>query len=138
MRTCHLPLLLTAPLSVRFAAALGTIHSHLLIDAGKQFMLGGDQAGAFRTQARNTGPGPVLVLERLPNGTVLERGRLEPGKDAQLDFQAGSAVLVRNLGDKRAELDVDITRAQTPVAWTTSPRPSNNRYRPVTFGRCGR
>ena len=113
MSTCLLTLLLATTLSVRFAAALGTIHSHLLLDAGKQFVLGGDQAGAFRTQARNTGPGPVLVLERLPNGTVLERGRLEPGKAAQLNFQAGSAVLVRNLGDKRAELDGDIKGANT-------------------------
>lgn len=90
-------------------AAINGIHSHLLIDAGKQFVLGGDQVGPFRVSARNSGRVPVLFLERADDKSVpVQRGRLEPGQSAQLRFGAGAAVLVRNLGRERAELDVNI------------------------------
>ena len=84
------------------------ITSVTTIEVGKQFVLGGQQRGAFRVSARNTGPVPVSVAERRPNGTVQERGRLEPGGRAELAFGAGSAALVRNLGARPAELSVKI------------------------------
>ena len=85
------------------------ITSHLNIEAGKQFVLGGQQRGAFRVEAHNTGPVPVSVGERLTDGTVRELGRLEPRQSTRLAFAAGSAALVRNLGERGAELDVLIT-----------------------------
>lgn len=87
----------------------GGISSHLRIDVGQQFVLGGQQRGAFRVAARNSGPVPVSVAERQPDGTVQERGRLEPGQRTQLAFGAGSAALVRNLGPRQAEVDVKIS-----------------------------
>ena len=84
------------------------ITSVTTIEVGKQFVLGGQQRGAFRVSARNTGPVPVSVAERRPDGTLQERGRLEPGARAELAFGAGSAALVRNLGARPAELSVKI------------------------------
>ena len=107
MRKFLLTLTLLLPLSA--ALALGDIRSHTRIKAGEQFVLGGEQRGAFRVKARNSGPVPVSVAERRADGTVQERGRLEPGQRAVLAFAAGSAALVRNLGEREAELDVVIS-----------------------------
>ena len=85
------------------------IRSVTFIEVGKQFVLGGQQRGAFRVSARNTGPVPVSVAERRPDGTLQERGRLEPGGRTELAFGAGSAALVRNLGAQPAELSVKIS-----------------------------
>ena len=90
-------------------ACCGPIVSQTFIDAGKQFVLGGGQRGAFRVAAHNVGPVPVSVAERRADGAVQERGRLEPGQRAVLAFEAGSAALVRNLGERQAVLDFRIT-----------------------------
>ena len=60
-------------------------------------------------KARNSGPVPVSGAERRADGVLTERGRLEPGQRADLAFAAGSAVLVRNLGEHDAELAVVIS-----------------------------
>ena len=102
-------LTLTLLLSVSAVLALGDIHSVTTIKVGQQFVLGGQQRGAFRVKARNSGPVPVSVAERRTDGTLTERGRLEPGQRATLAFEAGSAALVRNLGERQAEIDVVIS-----------------------------
>ena len=102
-------LTLTLLLSLSAVLALGGIHSHTSIKAGQQFVLGGQQRGAFRVKARNSGPVPLGVAERRADGILQERGRLEPGQRAELAFAAGSAALVRNLGDRQAEIDVVIS-----------------------------
>ena len=107
MRNFLLLLLLITALLAAHAATRNT-HSHLLIDAGKQFVLGGEQVGPFRVSARNSGRVPVLFLERPKLGPVVERGRLEPGQSAQLRLPAGAELLVRNLGRERAGLDLDL------------------------------
>ena len=85
------------------------ITSQTVIDAGKQFVLGGSQRGAFKVAAHNVGPVPVSVAERAANGTLTERGRLEPGGRATLDFGRGTAALIRNLGEHQAKLDFKIS-----------------------------
>ncbi len=104
MRTYLIVTLLTC------LALLGScgVTSDLRIETGKQFVLGGSQRGAFRVAARNSGSVPVSVAERRPDGTIEERGRLEPGGRAELAFGAGSAALVRNLGERDAELHCEI------------------------------
>lgn len=122
MRTLSFIFLLVTALAV--SATVQGIHSHLLIDTGKQFVLGGDQFGGFRVAARNSGPVAVLLLERPITGAVRERGRLEPGQAATLSFSARSAVLVRNLGSQRAELDVDV-KGPVNSKMTYEPNPAN-------------
>ena len=102
-------LLLSLLLPLGTVLALGDIHSHTSIKVGQQFVLGGQQRGAFQVKARNSGPVPVSVAERRADSTLTERGRLEPGQRAELAFAAGSAALVRNLGDRQAEIDVVIS-----------------------------
>ena len=106
MRTIITALLATTGL----LAARGPITSTTFIEAGQQFVLGSPaHRGAFRVAARNVGPVPVSVAERQASGVVRERGRLEPGQRAGLAFGAGSAALVRNLGQQRAVLKFQIT-----------------------------
>ena len=103
-------LLSTALLSgLALLASGGPITSQTFIAAGKQFVLGGQQRGAFRVAAHNIGPVPVSVAERRADGAVQERGRLLPGQRAELTFEAGSAALVRNLGERQAQLNFRIT-----------------------------
>ncbi len=106
MRTLLAPVFLLSAVSL---AVGGDIISQTFIEAGQQFVLGGQQRGAFRVAAHNTGPVPVSVAERQADGTVQERGRLEPGQRVALAFGAGSAALVRNLGGRRAVLEFRIT-----------------------------
>jgi hypothetical protein len=106
MRTLFLPVLLAG---TALRVVCGGITSQTVIEGGKQFVLGGGQRGAFRVAAHNVGPVPVSVAERLAGGAVQERGRLEPGQRLTLAFGAGSAALVRNLGERPAVLDFRIT-----------------------------
>ncbi|WP_460584602.1 hypothetical protein [Hymenobacter arcticus] len=106
MRTLFLSLLVVG---AALCAACGGITSQTVTEAGKQFVLGGQQRGAFRLAAHNVGPVPVSVAERLAGGAVQERGRLEPGQRLTLALGAGSAALVRNLGERPAVLDVRLT-----------------------------
>ena len=95
-------------------AARGPITSTTLIEAGQQFVLGSSgHRGAFQVAAHNVGPVSVSVAERRADGAVRERGRLEPGQRAELTFGAGSAALVRNLGDRQAVLKFRITGSST-------------------------
>lgn len=106
MRTLMLTALLSGTVLL---ADCGGITSQTIIDAGKQFVLGGRQRGAFRVVAHNSGPVPVSIAERQGNGMVQERGRLEPGQRLTLACGAGSAALVRNLGERQTMLDFQIT-----------------------------
>ncbi|MFD1469666.1 hypothetical protein ACFQ48_15675 [Hymenobacter caeli] len=106
MRTLFLAALLAGS---ALLAVCGGITSTTFIDAGKQFVLGGRQRGAFRVAAHNVGPVPVSVAERRADGTVQERGRLDQGQRVELAFGAGSAALVRNLGERQAVLGFRIT-----------------------------
>lgn len=92
---------------------VGPIWSHTYIEPGKQFVLGGQQRGAFQVRIRNSGLVPVTLAERRPDGTVVEQGRLEPRQSARRDFGAGSAALVRNLGSRQAEFEASITGRAT-------------------------
>ena len=106
MRTFLLTVLLSG---IALLTYCGPITSQTTIEAGKQFVLGGGQRGAFRVAAHNVGPVPVSMAERRADGAVQERGRLEPGQRVVLPFEAGSAALVRNLGERQAVLDFRIT-----------------------------
>ena len=44
----------------------GTIHSNLFIEPDKQFILGGDQRGAFKVAAKNVGTVPVAIITVYP------------------------------------------------------------------------
>jgi len=114
MRTLFLPLFLAIGLYAA-EATIVKVRSHVFIGVGQQFVLGGDQRGAFRISAFNSGLVPVSLGERRTDGSVRECGRLEPGKSARLNFAAGAAVLMRNLGPKPAELKVEIKGATTDV-----------------------
>jgi hypothetical protein len=118
-------LFLTAPLLAlgllgALAAPRGDIHSHLLIEPGKEFILGGDQPGSFQVKGRNTGPVPVEVRERLRNGQLLRRAVLAPGAPASLSFQPGATALLRNLTTQTAVLDLVISGSH-PSRMTAEP-----------------
>jgi len=106
LRTLFLPLALAA------ATGCATLHSGLFsqtyIEAGKQFVLGGGQPGAFSVDGRNVGPVAVAVQERRANGTLTERGTLAPGQDIHLDLAAGSAALILNPSPRQATVNLTL------------------------------
>ena len=88
---------------------LSVLHSDLTVQAGKQFVLGGNQKGAFTVKASNTGQVPVMLSERRANGQTVALGRFAPGNAQTIRFAAGSAVLVDNRSDQSARLDLTVT-----------------------------
>lgn len=119
------PLLLLLALALAgLAAPRGDMHSHLFIEPGKQFILGGDQPGAFRVKGRNVGPVPVEVRERLRTGQLLHRAVLPPGAQARLAFEVGSTALLRNASTRQAVLDLDISGSH-PGRMTYEPAGAN-------------
>ena len=111
---CLLALLL--PL---FAIA-GTIHSNLLIEPGKQFVLGGEQRGAFKVVAKNIGAVPVEIRERPKGGGTFGKVTLAPGQSGVLKFAAGSTAVLLNPSGEKANLDLIVT-GDTKLGMTYEP-----------------
>ncbi|GAA4380128.1 DoxX family protein [Hymenobacter koreensis] len=80
------------------------LKSNLLIEPRKQFVLGGEQRGAFKVSAHNIGKVPVEIKERPRGGGIFGKATLAPGQRATLRFMAGSAALLLNPSDERANL----------------------------------
>ncbi|RPD48386.1 hypothetical protein DNI29_07100 [Hymenobacter sediminis] len=85
------------------------LHSNLFIEPGKQFVLGGEQPGAFKVEARNVGKVPVEFKERPRGGGIFGRATLAPGQRATLRFLAGSSALLLNPSAQTANLNLHVT-----------------------------
>ena len=85
------------------------IESGLRISPGERFVLGGEQRGAYRVDARNIGDATVVVAEVVAGGDTVALGRLAPGAQQTLRFRAGSAALLENASGELAELRLSIT-----------------------------
>ncbi|WP_210519355.1 hypothetical protein [Hymenobacter terricola] len=127
-RFLHLPATRRHLLAVLAAAILlpllnyaGTIHSNLFIEAGKQFILGGDQRGAFKVAARNVGPVPVEIKERPRGGGIFGKTTLAPGQKGVLQFGAGSTAVLLNPSAEKANLDLTITGDTKQLGMTYEP-----------------
>ena len=101
-------------------ALAGTIHSNLFIEPGKQFILGGDQLGAFKVAAKNVGPVPVEIRERPQGGGTFGKATLQPGQSGVLKFAAGSTAVLLNPSATKANLDLTIT-GDTKLGMTYEP-----------------
>ena len=112
-------LLLTALLSL--TRPTGTIHSHLFIEAGKQFILGGNQRGAFTVKGQNVGPVTVEIREQPRSGLVVRRGVLAPGEKGRVAFAEGSTAVLVNQGSRKAVLDLDVTGDTGSLRMTYEP-----------------
>ena len=109
-----------AILLVPLLALAGTIHSNLFIEPGKQFILGGDQLGAFKVAAKNVGSVPVEIRERPKGGGIFGKVTLQPGQSGVLKFAAGSTAVLLNPGATKANLDLTIT-GDTKLGMTYEP-----------------
>ncbi|UOQ67833.1 hypothetical protein [Hymenobacter volaticus] len=105
----QLPLAMLAGLLLLTSAYWGNVHSDLFIEPGKQFVLGGNQRGAIKVAARNVGKAAVDVKERTAAGPLFSKATLKPGQRATLQFAAGSAAVLVNATDTKANLDLRIT-----------------------------
>ncbi len=112
--TTFLALALTSTL----LAAPISLHSELFIEAGKLFVLGGGQAGAFTVAGKNVGTVPVEVQERPLSGPTATRGTLAPGQRARLTFAPGSAALLLNPSAENAHLSLDVTGSTRALGMT--------------------
>lgn len=107
-------------LLVPLLALAGTIHSNLFIEPGKQFILGGDQRGAFKVAAKNVGSVPVEIRERPRGGGIFGKATLAPGESGVLKFAAGSRAVLLNPSATKANLDLTIT-GDTKLGMTYEP-----------------
>ena len=98
----------------------GTIHSNLFIEPGKQFILGGDQRGAFKVAAKNVGSVPVEIRERPKGGGIFGKVTLAPGQSGVLKFAAGSTAVLLNPSVTKANLVLTIT-GDTKLGMTYEP-----------------
>jgi hypothetical protein len=89
--------------SPRANAADGT-----LIEPGKTFMLGGEQAVELQVRGRNTGNVPVEFL-LMAKGKERSVAIVEPGKTFGLRVPAGNTALFRNASDRRATLKFELS-----------------------------
>ena len=101
-------------------ALAGTIHSNLSIEPGKQFILGGDQRGAFKVAGKNIGTVPVEIRERPKGGGTFGKVTLAPGQSGVLKFAAGSTAVLLNPSAVQANLDLTIT-GDTKLGMTYEP-----------------
>ena len=101
-------------------ALAGTIHSNLFIEPGKQFILGGDQLGAFKITAKNVSSVPVEIRERPKGGGTFGKVTLQPGQSGVLKFAAGSTAVLLNPSATKANLDLTIT-GDTKLGMTYEP-----------------
>lgn len=85
------------------------IHSHLLIKANEQFVLGGNKHGQFKVKAQNKLDVAFDVAERYADGRVVVLTTLKKGDVVKHTFAANVTALFINRSDKQAEADVHIT-----------------------------
>jgi hypothetical protein len=78
------------------------------IDAGRTFMLGGEQETELQVRGRNTGNVPVEFL-LMANGKERSVVIIAPGKTAELRIPAGSTALFRNASDRKAVMKFELT-----------------------------
>jgi hypothetical protein len=95
--------------------------SDLLIEPGKQFVLGGGQPGAFRVEARNVGKVPVEVKERPRGGGIFTKNTLAPGARGTLRFMAGSTAVLLNPSAVQARLHLKVTGDTRSLSMTYEP-----------------
>ena len=112
--------LILAILLLPLLAVAGTIRSNLLIEPGKQFILGGNQKGAFRVSAKNVGTVPVEIRERPQGGGTFGKATLAPGQSGVLKFAAGSTAVLLNPSGTKANLTLTIT-GDTKLGMTYEP-----------------
>ncbi|TGE15399.1 hypothetical protein [Hymenobacter elongatus] len=102
-------LLTLVVLSLLATACWAGIRSGLLIEPGKQFVLGGGQRGAFKVEAHNVGPVPVEIKERPRGGGIFGKTTLAPGARGTLRFMAGSTAVLLNPSAEQAKVDLKIS-----------------------------
>ena len=90
-------------------ACLAGITSGLLIEPGKQFVLGGSQLGGFKVEAHNVGKVAVEIKERPRGGGIFGKTTLAPGARGTLRFMAGSTALLLNPSAEQAKVNLKIT-----------------------------
>ncbi|UOQ76781.1 hypothetical protein MUN84_20095 [Hymenobacter sp. 5516J-16] len=78
----HSWLLTLAAVCALATSCWANLTSDLFIEAGKQFVLGGGQPGAFKVEARNVGKVPIEIKERPRGGGIFTKTTLAPGARA--------------------------------------------------------
>ncbi|GAA3929976.1 hypothetical protein [Hymenobacter algoricola] len=106
------PVFLLLTLVAVFVAATACwagIRSGLVIEPGKQFVLGGGQPGSFKVEAHNVGKVSVEIKERPRDGGIFGKTTLAPGARGTLRFMAGSTAVLLNPSTQQVKVDLKIS-----------------------------
>ncbi|GAB5537234.1 MAG: hypothetical protein Rubg2KO_34830 [Rubricoccaceae bacterium] len=99
-------------LALAILAGCSSIRSTIGIDPGEQFVLGGEQEGAFTAELLNVGPESVDIYEATADGDTLLITTLSPGRAARASFASGSAALLANPSRQEASIQA-VVRGDT-------------------------
>ncbi|TXI46332.1 MAG: hypothetical protein E6Q50_14865 [Lysobacter sp.] len=92
-----------------FAADSSQAGNNTYIEAGKTFMLGGEQTAELEVRGRNAGNVPVEFLLSA-NGKERSIATVAPGKRFDARIPANNIALFRNASDRRAVMSFELTR----------------------------
>lgn len=92
-----------------FAADSTEAGNSTYIEAGKTFMLGGEQTAELEVRGRNAGNVPVEFLLSA-NGKERSIATVAPGKRFDARIPANNIALFRNASDRRAVMSFELTR----------------------------
>jgi hypothetical protein len=93
--------LLLAALTLSPPPLIAGVTSSTSIEAGKTFVLGGEQRRTLSVDARNDGDVAVEIL-LAANGSERKIARIVPGASTRLKVPAGNAALFRNASSRTA------------------------------------
>lgn len=101
--------LLLAALTLSPVPLIAGVTSSTSIEAGKTFVLGGEQRRELSVAVRNDGDVPVDIL-LAANGGERKIMRIAPGASTRLKAPAGNAVLFRNTSSRTATMYLKLNR----------------------------
>jgi hypothetical protein len=90
------------------ATLVRTLNSTTYIDAGKSFVLGDNQHGAFRVDLTNVSPFDINVYTRTLNGENKLEKKVAPKEKIELQAESNTAVIIQNPSNEKATVTLKV------------------------------
>ena len=90
--------------SIISCAAFSSLTSNTTIEAGKQFVLGDNEHGAFNATLRNDAPYNLIVYTQRRGATLSEPVVVKPSEKLELWVGANETVFIQNKGKRTVQV----------------------------------